>query len=158
MFDKIVSKKLIVLSCVTIFLVGSAGAVFYNDLTSFPDVGPLAESQPLVFHQLLYNSISHPTQSNFVFNFSCPNRDYWFPYTFTPQAVLPIGYDFNRLVNFTITEHINPKTGLNCTDSGAIVQLYVAIHNDNGTIKVCVQRSDAEGAIGIRASWWNATR
>ena len=80
-------------------------------------------------------------------NFLCPfcvGR----PQSKLPSAVaIPSNRDLNinRLVIFTL---------LCC---GRKVSLYVAVHKtlNIADLAVCIQRSDAEGASGIPANWWN---
>ena len=72
----------------------------------------------------------------------CPNCGVVFQPKYMPTAILPASYDFNKLVVFT------------CSNCKATISLYVAIHNDSNGLKLCVQRTDAEGANGIPTNWW----
>ena len=65
----------------------------------------------------------------------------------------PAVFDVNRQVSFTIPAHDN-KEGLPCDASGCDVSLFVAVHRDANGIKICLQRTDAEGANGIASDWW----
>ena len=58
--------------------------------------------------------------------------------------MLPTKYDFNGEVVFE------------CPRCHSLFILFVALHNDGDGLKVCLQRTDAEGVNGIPLSWWQS--
>ena len=84
----------------------------------------------------------------------CPvcRRD-WTP-NLSLGSTFPATFDVNRKVSFVVPTHNNVATGQSCSLSGATVELFVAVHRDINGLKICIQRSDAEGAGGIPATWW----
>ena len=84
----------------------------------------------------------------------CPvcKRD-WTP-NLSLGSTFPATFDFNKKVSFIVPNHNDPKTGLSCTLSGCQIELFVAVRRDVDGLKICIQRSDAEGADGITVNWW----
>ena len=68
-------------------------------------------------------------------------------------VTFPAVFDVNRKVSFMVPAHDN-KEGFPCVASGQDVELFVAVHRDSDGVKICIQRSDAEGANGIASDWW----
>lgn len=88
----------------------------------------------------------------------CPvcKRD-WTP-NLSLGSVFTATFDYNKKVSFTIIDHDDSKTAQACVLSGAKIELFVAVHRDADGLCVCIQRSDAEGANGIPANWWQRTK
>ena len=84
----------------------------------------------------------------------CPvcKRD-WTP-KLSLGSTLPPAFDFNKKVSFIVPSHNNVKTSQPCILSGQMIELFVAVHRDANGLSICIQRSDAEGAGGIPANWW----
>jgi len=62
------------------------------------------------------------------------------------KALLASTADVNRLVDSK------------CPSCDAVLRLYVALHKQaDGSLMICVQRSDEEGASGIPSDWWVET-
>jgi predicted RNA-binding Zn-ribbon protein involved in translation (DUF1610 family) len=78
-------------------------------------------------------------------HFICPSCRKRFEPKFKPTAILPATFNFNQKVTFL------------CPNCGAKIILFVAIHKDENGLAMCIQRSDAEGADGISANWWQRT-
>lgn len=86
-------------------------------------------------------------QGGVQLNLRCPVCGYNWSQTVSLGSGFSLPFDFNQLVSFTVPQHV-------CVDSGGIVNLFIAVHSDSNGIVVCVQRSDAEGAVGISTDWW----
>lgn len=75
-------------------------------------------------------------------HFICPSCRKRFEPRYKPISVLPSTFDFNKKVSFA------------CPSCGAKITLFVAVHKDENGLRLCIQRSDAEGAVGIQPDWW----
>jgi hypothetical protein len=86
----------------------------------------------------------------------CPvcKRD-WTP-NLSLGSTFPATFDFNKKISFTVPNHNNAETSQPCTLSGQKIELFVAVHRDTNGVQICIQRSDAEGASGIPANWWQS--
>ena len=84
----------------------------------------------------------------------CPvcKRD-WTP-ALSLGTVFPASFGVNKKVSFTVPTHNNASTGQPCILSGSKVELFVAVHRDADGLRICIQRSNEEGAGGIPANWW----
>jgi len=108
-----------------------------------------------VIRTLIFNSIDFVRLEDGVHpHLICPKcKRAWIP-KLSLGTSFPVSFDVNRKVSFTAPTHNNLKTGLPCELSGALIELFVAVHRDENGTQICIQRSDAEGAGGIASDWW----
>ena len=94
--------------------------------------------------KLFFNSVNFISIEDGVKpSFKCPECAYPFQGNLKAADVaVPPEFDFNQLVVFQ------------CPNCLMKLALFVAVHKDVNGTKLCVQRSDAEGANGIPANWW----
>lgn len=103
-----------------------------------------------VLHSLIIDSVScQNLQSGVQLDFVCPCCGLKWSQTLLLGSDFPSVFDFNQLASFTVPQH-------GCVNSEATVSFFVAVHGDSGGVKICVQRGDAEGALGIPVDWWQA--
>jgi len=118
---------------------------------------------------LRYNSVSLVIDSTGISvqpHFNCPacseaKAKAWFTIPKTvavASKVAPIKYpyNFNGLVEFKVPAHTSATTAKACLGKDQVIRLFVAVHQENAkdAPMVWIQRSDAEGAAGIPANWW----
>jgi hypothetical protein len=101
-----------------------------------------------------YASTLTTSPARLTLNLHCPVCGYQFTAYYNFGSSFPATYDYNQLTQFTIPSHTSLKTGLACIFPYNKISLYIALHKDIDGIKVRLQRSDAEGAVGIRTGWW----
>jgi predicted RNA-binding Zn-ribbon protein involved in translation (DUF1610 family) len=113
--------------------------------TPSPEYKLTAPTSPVAqeYGSLSYNSVdSNYTDLGIAIHFVCPNCGYQWTAYFKPVDTLPANYDFNHVVVFQ------------CPNCRSNFSIYMALHNDSNGLKVCLQRTDAEGARGISVDWW----
>ncbi len=111
-------------------------------------------SQTAIYNKLHFDSIAFNDVANGVNpRFKCPICQYaWQPKLVLGTAIQAT-FDYNQKVNFTIPTH-NNLCGQQCAASNQKIELYIAVHKDTKGTKLIMQRTDAEGAVGIAANWW----
>jgi uncharacterized C2H2 Zn-finger protein len=80
-----------------------------------------------------------------------------FPKCPTCQALFNISSQFTQAKTLLSNKqrNFNSKINFQCPSCNHIIELFVAFRlNNNGSISLCVQRSDAEGANGIPVNWY----
>jgi hypothetical protein len=107
------------------------------------------------YQQLFFNAADLSTSpARITLHLHCPVCGYQFTAYYSFGASFPATYDYNQLTSFTIPSHASLKTGGPCIFPYNKISLYVAAHKDTNGIALCTQRSNAEGATGIPALWW----
>lgn len=116
------------------------------------DVATYAKTR--IEKRLVFNSLGNLNLDNGLNpTFLCPDcRRKWSP-KLDFGVVDKELFDFNDQITVTIPEHLNEKN-LKCVCSGGVISLFYAVHVEKDKVQVCIQRTDAEGAEGIRADWW----
>src|SRR4030042_1752809 len=87
-------------------------------------------------------------------NFQCPICRYVWRPKLSLGTTFPSIFDYNQKVAFAIPIHVDVKTSRQCAASEQKIELFVAVRKDEDGLKLCIQRSDVEGANGITANWW----
>jgi len=107
------------------------------------------------YNKLYFNSITFNDLAGGVTpKFNCPICHYSWESKMDLGTDFPATFDSNQKPTFNIPSHDDAKTGKQCSASNQKIELYVAVHKDQDGTSLCIQRSDAEGANGISANWW----
>jgi hypothetical protein len=106
----------------------------------------------MVIRQLICNAVEYSENENSIcLHSKCPACGFDWQENISLNEG---GSDFNREITYQISQHTNTKHQEGCVFSGESVKVFLAVHRDGDGSKVCVQRSDAEGAEGIPNEWW----
>jgi len=99
-------------------------------------------AQGPLYRKLYYNSVSLDDGPHFI----CQNCGYDFFDDRYQDVKLYLIKDFNALVAFK------------CPNCLAEYRLFVALHKyEDGSIGICIQKSEEEGLGGIPEDWWVIT-
>jgi hypothetical protein len=112
-------------------------------------------SQATIFSQLQFDSLTFNNLADGINpHFQCPICNFSWQPKLTVGTNVQATFDYNQKVDFTIPTH-NNHYGLPCSASNQTIELYIGVHKGPNGTALCIQRSDAEGANGIAANWWN---
>ena len=104
--------------------------------------------------KLFFDKVDFNLEDGVKPRFRCPICNYSWQPKLDLGSGFPATFDFNEKVDFAIPAHDDAKTGEPCSAANQKIALHVAVHKDAEGVGLSVQRSDAEGAAGIPASWW----
>ena len=111
----------------------------------------------MVVRQLVFKSIQcTAVETGVTVNSKCPlcGFEWTENLSLSEGTIVDETFEFNNQITYAIPEHVDPKTQQPCIFSGEDVKFYLAVHCVGDDLKVFVQRSDAEGAVGIPVDWW----
>jgi|WetSurMetagenome_2_1015567.scaffolds.fasta_scaffold169074_1 hypothetical protein len=107
-----------------------------------------------VYGKLFYNKIEFTNlEAGVTPQFQCPICHTSWQGKLDFGTDFPATFDSNQKPSFTIPVH-NDTEGKQCSASDQKIELYIATHKDAKGTRLCIQRSDNEGAGGISANWW----
>jgi hypothetical protein len=107
------------------------------------------------YGKLHYSGITFGELANGVNpHLKCPICSYAWQPKLTLGTTFAATFDFSQKASFNIPTHTNHYTGQECQASNHNIELYVAVHKDANGTQLRIQRSDAEGAEGIKQNWW----